>query len=204
LLIVLYKKNRTAFWIIVPPVVIIASIYVLLFWNQTGPLGAPAQALKSVIAPESADPRNQASNAYRDLENINLHFTIQQRPLTGVGFGHKFFVIVPMADISFFQWWEYFPHNSIIWIWLKMGVLGFISMLFLVGSAIAYGGQVLRRLPRNELSAAALTAVLYLIMHFTFAYADISWDNQSMLYVGAMMGLLNTISVVAAKPEPAA
>jgi O-antigen ligase len=199
--IVLYKENRTAFWVIVPPAVLIAAIYVGVFWNQTGPMGAPAQALKSVIAPEAADARNQSSNLYRDLENINLHFTIQQKPLTGIGFGHKFYVIVPMADISFFQWWEYFPHNSIIWIWLKTGVLGFLSMLFLVGSAIATGGQLLRQLPRGELSAAALTAVLYLIMHFTFAYADISWDNQSMIFVGAMMGLLNCMDLIAAKPE---
>jgi hypothetical protein len=202
LAIILYRENRAAFWIIFPPALLFAAAYIVGFWNSSGPLGFPVQALKSVLGPEYADARNQSSNLYRELENINLHFTIQQKPFTGVGFGNKFYVVVPMADISFFQWWEYFPHNSLIWIWLKTGVLGFASMLFLVGSAIAAGGQLLRRLPRNDFSVAAMTAVLFLIMHFIFAYADISWETQGMLYVGAMMGLINSLRIIAAKPEP--
>ena len=67
------------------------------------------------------------------IENNNLEFTIHQKPLTGVGFGNKFFVIIPMADISFFTWWQYFPHNSVIWIWLKTGVGGFIAMFYFLG-----------------------------------------------------------------------
>jgi hypothetical protein len=41
------------------------------------------------------------------------------------------------------------------------------------------------------MQAVVLTAVLYLLMHFTYAYVDMSWDSQSMVYIGAMMGIIN-------------
>jgi hypothetical protein len=201
LAVMLYKENKNVFWTVVPPALAAILMFTAAFWNNSGPVGRPVQALRSVIAPGYAEARDQGSDAYRDLENINLHFTIQQKPLTGVGFGNKFYIVTPMPDISFFQWWQYFPHNSIIWIWLKTGIIGFISMLFLVGKAISLGGKRLRTVQGNDLRAAAAAASLYLIMHFTFAYADISWDNQSMLYVGLMMGLLNGMDRLVVKQD---
>ena len=134
------------------------------------------------------------------VENVNLHFTIQQVPFTGVGFGKQFFVLVPMADISFFAWWQYLPHNAILWVWLKMGVFGFIATLFLIGLSIMSGAQALRRLPNHDLSAIAFIATMYIVMHFTYTYVDIAWDIQSMVLMGAMMGIVNSIEHVVAKP----
>jgi len=62
------------------------------------------------------------------------------------------------------------------------------------------GARVLWRMPRNDLSAVALTAVLFLVMQLTFAYVDIGWDVQSMLYAGLMMGLLNKLEHIVAQP----
>jgi hypothetical protein len=45
----------------------------------------------------------------------------------------------------------------------------------------------------RNLRALALTAVLYIVMHFIYAYVDISWDAQSMLYVGAMAGVIASL-----------
>jgi hypothetical protein len=39
-------------------------------------------------------------------------------------------------------------------------------------------------------------------MHFIYAYVDISWEAQSMIYVGAMMGLLNSMERIVAGPIP--
>ena len=50
--------------------------------------------------------------------------------------------------------------------------------------------------------AIALTATLYLVMHFLYAYVDISWDAQSMVYVGVMMGLINSLERIVEKPVP--
>jgi hypothetical protein len=38
------------------------------------------------------------------------------------------------------------------------------------------------------------------MMHFIFAYVDMSWETNSMVLVGTMMGLLNCLELVAAAP----
>ncbi|MCB9420724.1 MAG: O-antigen ligase family protein [Ardenticatenaceae bacterium] len=200
--IFLLKESRIAFSLIVPPLAAFALVYIIVFWNSSGALGLPARAIKSVVAEDQADASDQSSNLYRVLENANISFTIHTSPIFGVGFGQKFYVVYPMPDISFFEWWEYFPHNSIMWIWLKMGFGGFGAMIFLVGYAIMTGVRAAWRMPGRDLSAIALTATLYVLMHFTFAYADISWDAQSMLYVGTMMGIIGSIEHVTSKPVP--
>ncbi len=195
--LLLFKENRTAFMLIIPPVAILGVIYLGLFWNQSGALGLPAQAIKSVVAEDQASIEDQRSNFYRVLENVNAHFNIRNTPVTGIGFGQKLVFIVPLPDISFFIWWEYIIHNSIIWIWIKTGIGGFISLLVLVGLSIIMGMQTLMKLPSGELSAVTLTAILYIIMHFIYAYVDMSWDNQSMIYIGTMMGVLSLIFRIA-------
>jgi hypothetical protein len=64
------------------------------------------------------------------------------------------------------------------------------------------GMRVLLRMPQGGLRAAALLAILYVAMHFVYAYVDLSWDSQSMLYVGAMLGLINVLEHLVAKPVP--
>ncbi len=200
--VLLYLEKRTAFWLIVPVTSLILIAYLAAFWNVTHPLGMPAQAAKSIIAPNSISGSDQGSNAYREIENINLNFTIRQKPITGIGFGQKFYLIVPLPNINWFEWWQYFPHNSFIWIWLKTGIFGFGAMLFLMGSTIMLGARTLWRMPRNELSVVALTSVLFVVMQLMFSYVDIGWDSQSALYLGIMVGIINSMEHVVAKPVP--
>ncbi|MCA9936602.1 MAG: O-antigen ligase family protein [Anaerolineales bacterium] len=200
--IILLKENRRAFWLIMPPAGVFALMYIAVFWNASGPLAMPVKAIKSVVAEDEADAADQASNEYRLIENLNSDYTIHQEPLTGVGFGKKFYLAYPMPDISFFEWWEYITHNSIIWFWMKTGTGGFLTMVFFVALAIITGVRAVWRLPGGDVSAIALTAVLYIIMHYIYAYVDMSWDNQSMIYIGTMMGIINSIEHVASHPVP--
>lgn len=190
---VLYREHRRVFWLISPALAMLSTVYIAVFWNSQSLLGLPSQAIKSVIAAEQASDEDQSSNDYRVLENRNIHFTIHQHPFTGVGFGRKFYIIASMPDISsLFEWWEYITHNSMMWIWMKAGVGGFFSMLFLIGLVVVRGVHVLQRRPADEFSAVMLMATLYIVMHFIYACVDMSWDAQSMVYVGTMMGLVNS------------
>jgi hypothetical protein len=199
---ILFLERRIIFWLIVPPATLLGVAYLAAFWNSSGALGLPAQAIKSIVAEDQATAKDQSSNLYRQLENVNAHYTISQAPLTGVGFGQKLQFIVPLPDISFFLWWEYITHNSIIWIWIKTGVGGFASMILLIGLSIIVGMRALQRMPTGDLKTIALTSTLFLIMHFIYAYVDISWDNQSMVLVGAMMGLSSCLEHVVALDIP--
>jgi O-antigen ligase len=111
-------------------------------------------------------------------------------------------VIVPMPDISFFIWWEYITHNSIIWVWMKMGVGGFLALIYLVGVTLSTGIYVTNRMPVGDMRSIALAATLYVLMHFIYAYVDMSWDSRSMVYIGAMMALLNIMEHVVVKQTP--
>lgn len=201
LFVFLFRERRHLFRYIAPPLTVLAIAYIGVFWNSNSTLALPAQAVKSVVAPDFSNEKDRSSNLYRITENLNAEFTIQQRPLTGVGFGNKFFILYPLPDISFFEWWEYITHNSIIWIWMKTGFFGFASMIFLVGLSILVGMRALLPLPQSDLRLIGIVMLLYLIMHFTFAYVDISWTDQSMVLVGTAMGLLNVFNEIAAKPD---
>ncbi|MCB8977305.1 MAG: O-antigen ligase domain-containing protein [Ardenticatenaceae bacterium] len=200
MMVVLYIENRRLFWFILPPLALGGILYIGVFWNASGALGLPVQAIKAILVPSQANGEDVSSDLYRVLENINTSFTIHSAPLTGVGFGHKFYMIVPLPDISFFEFWEYITHNSVMWIWMKAGIGGFLSMLFLIGASLTLGGHVLLRAPGGDVSAIALTMALYIMMHFLYAYVDMSWDPQSMLFVGVAMGILNILDQIITQP----
>ncbi len=200
--IIFYQERARLFKRIAPPILALVGSYILIFWNLGGPLSMPAQAIKSVVSPSDSSSSDALSNNYRVMENINIAYTIHAKPITGIGFGNKFYSIVELPDISFFEWHEYITHNSIFWIWMKAGLGGFIALLYLIGMTIMHGVKTVSRMPMDDMAAIALTALMYTIMHFIFAYADISWDNQSMVYLGVMIGLLGCLEHVVGKPAP--
>jgi O-antigen ligase len=189
--LILYKENRSAFWVVVPAAILVFSLYLVIFWNHAGSLGFAARAVKSQFASQQASARDQQSDQYRRIENYDIYYTIRQAPLTGVGFGQMFSMPVPLPDISFFVWYRYITHNSIGWIWMKTGMGGFVAMLFLIGLAIMNGVRTLFKIQDRMMRAVVLTAVLYILMHFMYAYVDMSWDSKSMVYVGTMMGIIS-------------
>ena len=186
----LYQERKILFQILVPLLTMGALAYLGIFWNSTSPLAKPAQTIKSVIAVEESSAKNQSSNYYRILENINSYYTITQHPIMGIGFGNKFIRVVQMPDISFFIFWEYITHNSILWIWMQSGVFGFMTMLYMVSIGLMKSARIAWKLPSSEIKVFAIVGATYLFMHFIYAYVDISWTSQSMLYVGTVLGLI--------------
>ena len=105
-----------------------------VFWNRDGGIAAPAASVRSVFEPSE---RDYLSNLYRDQENANLKYTISFSPVVGIGFGRPFQVIVPMVDLTkewAFQF--YMPHNNMLWLWMRMGVIGFVIFWVAIGAAI--------------------------------------------------------------------
>ncbi|MFT5193115.1 MAG: hypothetical protein ACI9EW_001185 [Cellvibrionaceae bacterium] len=189
----LYQERKFLFLVLLPTLSIGIVIYLGLFWNNTSALGKPAQTIKSVVAEDETNEKDQSSNFYRYLENLNSYYTVQQHPIMGVGFGNKFLQIAQMPDISFFIFWEYITHNSIFWIWIQSGVFGFMTMLYMVSVGVMNGARVAWTLPSSEIKVFAIVSVTYLFMHFLYAYVDISWTSQSMLYVGTVLGLISVL-----------
>lgn len=184
---ILQRRRPRAFWAIGPLLALVLLGYVGAFWNSTGSAAFPAQAVKTVIAPDQVGARDQSSDVYRVIENYNVVYTIRSQPLTGLGFGQKFLRPIPNADISFFQWWEYRTHNSILWMWIQMGIGGFIAMLYLFASAIRLGTLRVLQAPSGYDGAILLTSVVFVVMYAVYAYVDIAWDLESMVFLGVSL-----------------
>jgi hypothetical protein len=115
---------------------VLAGVYVAAFWNSTngGFLAEPAQAIRSIVNPSE---RDYLSNLYRDIETQNLQFTISTSPVMGIGFGRPFIEVRPLVDLT--ATWPfqlYMPHNNMLWIWMRTGILGFMNFWAVMGLAI--------------------------------------------------------------------
>jgi hypothetical protein len=198
--LILYREKKTLFWMIIPPATVLFIIYAGIFWNSSSSIALPIRAIKSQLAPNQISERDRASDSYRIAENYDLYSTIRRTPIFGTGFGHMFDMVVPLPDISFFVWWRYITHNSILWVWANIGIGGFLAMLMFVGMTIMTGVRVIFRMPEGALKSAAFTATFYMVMHFLFAYVDMSWDNQSMIMMGIMSGLIGCLEYIVAQP----
>ena len=161
--------HRRAFFQIAVPLVLAGAIYFPLFWNNTGILGQPARAVRSMITP---DVRDEASNYYREVEKINVRATILANPLLGVGFGREFLFVIPLADLSFWQFWRYEPHNNILWIWLKTGAPGFAVFWALIGSAIVSAAHFAKALRGPDERSFALFSLGVVISSMVFCWVD--------------------------------
>ena len=146
--IVMLWTKRRLFWRVAPVTLVIVTLYTGAFWgDETSTAGFPAQAIKSVIAPDSVSERNQSSDDYRIAEKIDIVATIRSSTILGIGFGHPFLRPVPLPDITPFLLEPYMPHNSILWIWMKAGIGGFVAMLFLFAMAVKTGARAHPPLP---------------------------------------------------------
>lgn len=140
------RKRRLQLIYVAIACAVIGPLYLAAFWNKEGGIAQPAAALRSVINPSE---RDYLSNLYRDQENANLRYTIDNSSnlgsVLGIGFGRKFLVVVPMVDVSA-EWalQLYMPHNNMLWLWLRMGIIGFVIFWVMMGAAIVLVGACVR------------------------------------------------------------
>lgn len=197
--IVLARIRPRALKLVVPLLAMATTAYLVAFWNTTGSLGLGAQAFKSVFAGEQLEQVDQSSSLYREIEAFDLWFTIRTAPLTGVGFGNPFYQPWPLPQLSDFEFRHYIPHNTFLWIWLKLGVVGFVAMLFLVARTIQHGARHVVRIGRGNDAALMMGAVAYVVMYVVYSYVDIAWDPRSMVFLAIAAAWCGDFSSVAAR-----
>ncbi len=100
-------------------------------------------------------------------------------------------------------YWTYITHNAIFWVWMKMGLFGFIAFWFLVGSAIVQGLVTFRQLSDGYLQALALVIVGLVAMQIIFSYGDLGLTGaRTMIYLGCMLGGLVRLPTLDRGCEP--
>lgn len=187
--IALFWRRRRAFWLITPFVALLLTGYSLAFWNSESSLGFPAQAIKTIVAPDQASAEDQSSDLYRTVEAYDLNFTIRQAPLTGLGFGQAFYRPVQLANIDVFGLNAYMPHNSVLWIWIKTGFGGFAAMFYLFGKSVMLGADRVRRGAQPIEVATMLSAACFAAMFMVYSYVDVSWDARNCVFLGLALAI---------------
>jgi hypothetical protein len=181
-------------------IAIVCAIYLPLYWNQTGLLGQPARAVHSMISP---DPRDAASDLYRLVENANLQLNIKRSPFIGLGYGIPIDYVIPIVDLSRIDpFIKYIPHNTLLYVWMRVGALGALVFWSFIGFAIVSACRLLRaRDPRLALYGAV--AVCALVNYLIEGYLDLGlfWFRVAMI-MGCMLGVLEVARRVQAA-EPA-
>ena len=204
-MIYLKAENPVRFYAIGPTLAVVALVYLAVFWNASGPLAFPANAIKSEIAPDAAAAADAASDDYRKIEHFNILATIRQSPLLGVGFGQQYLRPIPLPDISFaFPWWEYITHNGLLWIWLKSGYFGFIAMFHFLGQSIVTTMRAAIAVTNPRDKHVAASAMAFGPMYIVYTYVDISWDTQSLILLALCITIctkLAAFEAASAQPE---
>ncbi len=190
--LILLRVNRKLFMKIVPVTALILSIYVAAEWNCTsGVVCQPARAISSQFNP---DPRDAQSDIYREIEQFDLIANIQANPVTGLGFGQQFVFYIALPDLSFWPFWHYTPHDEILWVWVKMGMFGFMAFWWLIASALYRSGRLTQALSAagdNKARALLAAAACLIVMQMSVSYVDLGLtSDRVMLVLGIMLGVI--------------
>lgn len=197
LVFVVKPKARKGLVIGMVVFLILGSAYVAAFYKSTGSLGEPAHAVVSVFHP---DPTEAASNLYRYIEDYDLKFTVRQYPM-GMGFGKEFLQPIPLPNILVLDpYYLYIPHNTIYWVWMRLGPIGYAAFWYLIGSIIVYGCMIARRLKDQYLQMVAIFIVSVIFMEVVVAYADYQlFFYRNVIYIGILVGILMRLLAIEKK-----
>lgn len=149
-------------------------VYLAAGWDsQSGRLFSIPRMVRSII-----DSKSDASSEWRDWENFNLVYTLQQSPVIGRGFGHPFLEPLKLPHVDYDQ--EYFlPHNSILGLWAQGGVFGFTLLWTMLVVATLLAVRSYKLATRPEDRVAALVAVMMMVIFLAHCYGDLglgTWD----------------------------
>lgn len=203
LLVILDSRRRVTFLKYFIPVAIGLFIYGAVFWNSNSTIARPVQLIKSGV--EKPDLETNAadyySNLYREIENYNLAQTVVNNPVLGVGFGNVYEQPIPLVNIRF-PLMDYIPHNQILWVFVKMGAVGFFAFWFYFNSVAAKANQLFHRLEDPYLKAVMMMITLSVINQMVVSFFDLQLTYyRNMLYLGCLIGMIPAIEHVAKMDE---
>ncbi len=190
--VIVRPERRTA---LIAAGVIAAALfgaYVLAFHNASGSIASVARDVVSVFSPSPTDQRDLASNVYRFIENYDLKYTEQQSPIIGYGFGKPFLQPFKLPNVlSLDPYYLYIPHNNILWIWMRLGPLGYGAFWYLVGAFFIRAGVMARKLRDPDLRLLAIFGIGAMLIELPLAYADYQlYFYRNVFYMGLLMGAI--------------
>ena len=192
--LVLLRNHWRLFLVVMPILLVAGMIYLGAYWNATGGLGQGARAFRTAIGQEAA-AEDLSSKEYREREAFNVESNIRWQPFWGLGFGKAYAMPAPLPDLTgFWPFQRYIPHNTILWTWMKGGILAFILVLAVFGYAMMRGMALARKRLEPLLRAWAIVAAASVLMVFLFAWQDLGLASlRTMIVFGFCLGVITVI-----------
>jgi O-antigen ligase len=179
---------------------LVGPVYLAATWNSSSIVAQPTRAIRSAIDPSA---RDDSSDTYRDIENTNLIYNIQIDPVQGRGYGKEINFYIPLPPISQdFYWWDIIPHNTVLWVWMRLGFIGFAAFWLLVGHSIATTIMTTRRLKDPYLQSVGVFAVVGLVTWVFMGFLDMGLvDFRETTLMGALIGIVSLLLKMDKKEE---
>ena len=173
-------------------VALIFPPYYYTYQDGYGIKSEPARALSSLNSP---DARDASSNLYRQNEDKDIMANARTNPIIGVGYGKLMATPYPLADISAADpFWNLMTHDSVLYIWMRLGAIGFFLFWWLMAAAIAAACKALMTLEDPHLRGLALFVVLAVVQQVIFSYLDLQWVNyRNMITLGVFFALIGKL-----------
>jgi hypothetical protein len=186
-----HLRKRLA-WVCVVALIVVSGFVAYAWDKQYGIQAQLVRPIRSLVDPSA---RDFSSDLYRTAETANLRFTYRTSPLIGVGFGSPFIIAVPMADISnIYPLWNVIPHNSLMWVGMRMGALGFIAFWGLIGLAVLEGFAVIGARRDPLVRAIAAFALAAIAAEIAVGYVDLQLESyRNLIFLGVVLGVLNRL-----------
>ncbi len=183
-------------------IAVASAVYLPAFWNKTGGLAQPARAIHSAVAPS---PRDASSDLYRIQEDANLLLNIRNGGPLGLGFGVPIDYALPIVDISDIDpFIAYIPHNGVLYLFMRMGVLGAVAFWAVLGIGIL-GACRLARSRDRELGAIGALTVAVLVAYAFEGHTDQGFFLYRVAFtVGTLLGLAEAARRMSAQIPAAA
>jgi hypothetical protein len=197
LCVYLFKYNIKLFFIGVPIALLGAGLLLAMTWNNPGGTGQFARGVKEVTGQQQSS-RDKQSNDYRDMEDINLRLNVTGSPVTGLGFGQPYNMYVDVPNLSgFWSLWQFVPHNTFFWIWMKGGVLAFVTLLALFAAAITRSTQMATSLGKHHLKPVAFASGAFVLMFVLYSYVDLGLvQPRAIAFFGFTLAVIAAVSRV--------
>lgn len=178
------------------------AAFTATFWHQqSGTIAEIIRPIKSRIEPSD---RDQSSDLYRLAETANLKFTYRTSPVLGIGFGHPFYIVWQTADVSGNDpLYNIIPHNSILWVPMRMGLVGLVTFFGLISMAIIEAIWVMRNIRDKFVRAAVIFALAAVFGELLNGYVDIGLENyRNVIVLGLLLAVINRGAYLAGDPSP--
>jgi hypothetical protein len=178
---------------------LIFIVYLAVFWNSYSRMGLFALQFRATITDEGGvrGEKDRLSKLYRDQENYNLAVTFQSEPILGTGFGKTYEMVIRLWGAREMRLGSYVAHNQILWIFVKMGIIGGFLFWFFFNSFVFRTAMVFSKLTEPYLKAVCAICVVAVVGQLVVSYVDmqLNW-TRNMVHLGLLMGLVPVLETL--------